>query len=563
MLTRRRFATLALGSSALTGCAGFLRLPPIGQVDARGTIDVHVHFINGTDVPVLGFLKQVDFVGNHGGDHDGGQGGGVPGFAKSRLIAFVVGLLADLTPDAETELRALPPVVPRQSRRVLEARDESRLAEYLEQYEQGATDTQRLVRSRIRTAAADDGPSTVLAILEDAAGVRQAEILAAPPADGNGPPGVILRQQAMPPDAQPTAAETARGLMDPAAQGGDPQRLSIAGLIRWAMLLTRPRSEIMQQAFALYGRPSEARVFCNHMLDLGSWLTADERKESPMKDQIELMSALAQREKQVLVLNFAPFCPLRAVADGIGKTLNLVQDAVVNRGFAGVKLYPPMGFRPDSNSGVSLAHSRHPRLNPADMDGALTELYRWCASNDVPIASHASRTMGAGRGTAAYAAPRFWGPVLARHPGLRVNLAHFGGFRRHGDAWGTELAGLVEDHATLYFDTGYWTEAGPTRPGYDAELAATTMMLSDHPKLAQRMLYGSDWSMIAKEPDHPSYLLHKRNFLRKAAGGDEGRDAILGGNARRWLGIDRQGQQAERLAAFFAGHPAWDQIAPS
>ena len=552
MLTRRRFTALALGSTALAGCD--LRLPPVRPVEARGTIDTHVHFFNGTDVPVLGFLDQVDFVGQHGGE--------VPKLARSPLIRFIVGLLADLTPLARDEV--VPPTVVRQSRQVLEDDDRARLAAYLADFQGGTTQTQAIVRqpTSIARAAPDDSDKVVLAVLEDAAGVRAADLSAGTADDGRG--AVILRRQALPPEARPTPEDTARGLLDPASQRGDPQRLSIAGLIRWAMLLTRPRSEIMQQALDLYGRPSEARVFCNHLLDMTFWLRATERQQSPLDDQITLMSALARRQPQVLVLNFAPFCPLRAVVEGIGATLGRVQRAVTQDGFAGVKLYPPMGFRPDDNSRVSLRHSRRPDIDPARLNDALRALYRWCEDNDVPIASHASPSMGAGEGTAAYAAPRFWGPVLAAHPGLRVNLAHFGGFERHaveGKDWQDELAELVGQHRNLYFDTAYWTEAAPSHPGYGDALAQAGALLRRQPALGQRMMYGSDWSMIAKEPDHPAYLRDKLAFVRALPNSDPA--AIRGGNALGWLGLDRQGPQARRLEAFFGDHPAWRQIAPS
>ncbi|WP_126154800.1 hypothetical protein [Paracoccus haematequi] len=34
---------------------------------------------------------------------------------------------------------------------------------------------------------------------------------------------------------------------------------------------------------------------------------------------------------------------------------------------------------------------------------------------------------------------------------------------------------------------------------------------------------------------------------------------FMSGNARRWMGIDRQGV---RLAAFFGDHPAWTAVGP-
>ena len=141
-------------------------------------------------------------------------------------------------------------------------------------------------------------------------------------------------------------------------------------MLQWAVLMTRDRADIWNRAVSLYGKPGEARIFCNYLVDLAMWLNPYEPPPatSRMSGQIRLAQTLSRAHQDVLVLNFVPFCPLRAAIEGPG-VLRQVQRAVMEQGFVGVKLYPAMGFRPDDNSSISLDHassfarSRNPSLS--------------------------------------------------------------------------------------------------------------------------------------------------------------------------------------------------------
>lgn len=574
MPNRRRFLSLALGSTILSGCGISGMIQPGPRTMLPGiAIDAHMHLFNGTDVPVLGWLDQVDFTAE--------SGGSLPDITKSPLIRLIVSFLASTTRTAEQELADLPARLPRPSTRQMRDEGVDRLAGFLVEYQArtiGEPARMQLLADADGTARLDQDEQ-LFADLAAAAGVAppapapvpvvdEAIIVAEPDviAPMGEAPAPVARPAAPPAPAvtpSATARQIAEGLYDPRNQAGDPMKQTLAGMVQWAELMTRDRAKIVQQAVNLYGRPGEVQVFCNHLLDIAYWLRAREVKQSDPATLDRLFAELSARRRDVLVLNFTGFCPLRAAIEGDAAHAR-VRHAVDRLGFAGVKLYPPMGFKPLENPGVSFSHARaRPPGGGAALDRELRKLYAWCEANDVPIAAHASASMGAGPGTAAYSAPWLWRPVLRDYPQLRVNLAHFGGFGGHGNpAWEQQLIAMLDRFPNLYFDTGFWTEAmagARTRP---AALTSARQLFADEPQAAERMLYGSDWSMIARMSSHPAYLAGLTSFVDELSGTPARSQEIMGGNARRWLGLDRDGAQTRRLAGFHDSHPVWQRLAP-
>lgn len=565
MLSRRRFTATALSSGvlALPGC-GVLSLPQPQQFDlGDGAIDTHMHLFNGRDVPALGFLRQVIF-------RDMGEG--LPGGLVLLLAELITRFLLAGTRTAAQELADTGALGAR-SRAADRQQDEARLAQAIDDYYGQAQDDGQAMMARrsgpqpASSAIALPQPDAILLDeMAKAAGVPLAEAAAGMVASDEGLAPAARRRIAAP--VPSLGQQLAPGLLRPDAATVDPRSLNLAGVLQWATLMTRDRADIRARARALYGKPDEARIFCNYLVDLGLWLQPIEpMTPSSMTDQIALASRLSLADEQVLVLNFVPFCPLRAAVEG-QVALARVQDAILNKGFAGVKLYPSMGFRPDDNSGISFAHaSEQVRRNPPPgraLDQALAALYQWCEAEDVPIATHASHSMGAGPGTEGYSAPWLWAPVLRAYPRLRVNLAHFGGFGRHNpQSWQQQLGALMADDAQLFFDTGYWDRAARDHSETpNGPLASTRAFLQQYPTAGRRMMYGSDWHMIAREPDHTAYHGQLRNFVTALARTDATLvPAIRGGNALRWLGLERaDGAQFARLSFHFRGNAVWRSL---
>lgn len=576
MLTRRFFTATALSSGALTltGC-GLSSFPaPQRAVLGDNTVDTHMHLFNGRDVPARGFLQQVVLPQ---------MAGELPVGVLAPLADLIVGFLLAGTRTAGEELGEMGGGA---SARMAAApqsgpdSDEARLATAIDGYYGQARAEGLQARSAQRaiapvTTSAESAaiplPSPDALLLDamaDAAGVPVGQAAAGMPAPAIAPavaPNARMSRAAAAPPAGPSLGQQlAPGLLQPDRQNADAKSVNMAGVLQWAVLMTRDRRYIWGRARDLYGKQDEARIFCNYLVDLGMWLNdPGVPEQSTMRDQIELAWRLAQDQRDVLVLNFVPFCPLRAAMDQ-GQAMAKVQHALLNRGFAGVKLYPSMGFRPDDNSGISFSHAnRAVRAAPPPrraLDQALAGLYRWCEDHDVPIATHGSHSMGAGPGTEAYCAPWLWRDVLAAHPRLRVNLAHFGGFGAHNpQAWQEQLAALMREDINLYFDTGYWDEASTSAT---AEIAKAQQFLARAETGWRRMMYGSDWHMIARERVQTGYHGQLRGFIGAVARDDPQRiHDIMGGNAMRWLGLDRpEGAQFARLRGRFGSHRVWQSL---
>ncbi|AUH32019.1 amidohydrolase family protein [Paracoccus tegillarcae] len=573
MLTRRLFTATALSSGvmSLSGC-DWLSFPDAQTFDlGANAVDTHMHLFNGRDVPAQGFLRQVVFPE---------LADELPVGVVQPLAAMIVDFLLTGTRTAGEELADMGGGA-RTKALTRPDTDEARLAQAIDGYYGTARDKGVQARQAQRSIIPADAEiatvplmapdALLLDAMADAAGVPLDEAAAGIPAPSIAPaaaPDARMRSAAPAAASASLGQQLAPGLLQPDRQDAAAESLNLAGILQWAVLMTRDRRFIWDRARQLYGKQNEAKIFCNYLVDLGMWLDYPEtRTQSTMRDQIELASRLAQDQRDVLVLNFVPFCPLRAAMDQ-GQAMRDVQHAILNRGFAGVKLYPSMGFRPDDNSSISFAHASDAvRRNPparSALDGALTALYDWCQENDVPIATHGSHSMGAGPGTEAYCAPWLWKDVLAARPELRVNLAHFGGFGDHNPAsWQAQLGALMREDINLYFDTGYWHEASAVS---SAQLRTAQEFLGQNGVAWRRMMYGSDWHMIAREPVQTTYHGQLRGFVGAVAQGDAGRVGdIMGGNAMRWLGLDRpEGDQFTRLAARFGGHRIWRSlIAPA
>ena len=267
----------------------------------------------------------------------------------------------------------------------------------------------------------------------------------------------------------------------------------------------------------------------------------------------------------------------------------LSNSAKVTGGFIGVKLYPPMGFRATDNKHLPDANFNEPAfLRSPDtglgshigskLDAALTKLYSWCSANNVPIMAHTSHSFGPNTDYEDRADPIFWSAVLKQDAfsRLRINLAHFGHFNNavqhahpqdHVDkCWEWTIGKILTSSAEAYADIsslGEILKTGPSR-----KIVECMKAFKEHfPDSDERLLYGTDWSMIAQEERFPK-LFSSRPFpdvmvffLRAVGYSDAQIEGIMFRNAVRFLGLgkaerDRFGEKSTRarLEKFYAAH---------
>ncbi len=548
-MVSRRNLLVGLGGSALaSGLSGCGRIKDFFQPKvSRTAIDIHNHFFNGRDVPIVGFLQQTTIRDVH-----------APVDPQMRTEAFLKLLKFVMlrgTPTAAEELAELErtpvPTPPEQ----IEQQDQARVAEGLAQYARTAGQQ----TAGLRTTRSEEEE-----ILDRIA----AEL---------GVTGLRSGLQTQDSQAQALAAQIyAKDGANALTQGTQRQYVQRSPLIqtlRWAGLLTRRRMDILAELDRLYGGEGGIRIYSPSMVDFTAWFFTQE-SVTPVADQIEVVSRIAQTYTSALVLPFAPFCPLRAALehdeDRDIDTLRHVKHAVLERGFLGVKLYPPMGFRPTGNTGT-LSVPKAPKGGAEALDTELDALFRWCIENEVAIKAHATNSIAAGPNTGRFADPAGWQALMRREGfgDLRLNLAHFGGFDEsnrtntftsQGD-WEETLAEMVEEFPNVYFDLGYWNEVteadAATR---ERVLTLTGNLLARSPQMAKRMMYGSDWSMIGKEPGHPEYLAEVLKSLDQLGLTDQQVEDVMGGNAARYLGLDQSGPPRDRLDQAYATHPIYQEI---
>ncbi len=508
MISRRTFN---IGSSSLFLASSLMGFPRIGYTAGGQAIDVHCHVFNVTDVPVRNFIRRVVF----------GVYEEQALLALPRVKGLVAWLIAGLTKPgvmtAKEELERLnagdPPIAE------LLAFDP-----YSQEFEEIITDSLDEVLS---TLDPEDAQA-----LQDA---LEQELRAGP----NLPPGI-----------------TARGiLLSPGSFGR---------YWRWAGWLRSPRLRITRRMKDLYGK--QVGAFTPSFLDLSKWLNEPPDEDSTIGDQIAVMAAVQQEARKhlnIAVHCLVPYDPWQQAWDEHREVSNpeerttafdLVRHAVEKQGYVGVKLYPPMGFLPAENASSGLKYPKRATEELPDfarkLDAALDLLYAWADKKNVAVLAHATNSWGAGPDYGSRASPAGWRPVLEKYPKLRLNLAHFGGFREDPDPWEEIVGSMLKDDRHLYTDLSYLSEALPSASEHQRQRIADKLKvwIEDYPIGNQRILYGSDYLMLGREPDHYQFFGAVQETL-KNTGVDWSR--FVRGNAIEFYGLGTGQPARERLEAWY------------
>lgn len=364
---------------------------------------------------------------------------------------------------------------------------------------------------------------------------------------------------------------------------------SLRAGVRWVKLLRRPRRELVE---ILAGRHRAAgyrpTLLCPALVDYSNWL--GEKLKSSLGEQVAVMGMIAARSDLPPVHGYAPFDPLRqalfdrgiAGIDGRWEPMALLDKALTEHGFAGVKLYPPMGFKPIANA-ADAAADYPPAIaaklggNPAvgaGLDAALDRFWDFCEARDVPVMAHASNSNVAGRYYGFRADPVHWVALLEKRPSLRVMLAHFGSFHSaslgHGepgikcpkplsfeDSWegviGRHVRQRPDSH--LYADISFLAEVYERR-GRQRSAERLREYLRYDPG-GRHLVFGSDWVMLGihKRWDRtPAYAAQVVNFLKGCGLSGEDLEGVMQGNALRFLGLRSGDRTRERLLRFYSAH---------
>lgn len=401
---------------------------------------------------------------------------------------------------------------------------------------------------------------------------------------------------------------------------GDDVADNITAVLNLVTILTQFRHKNLEALMATNAMPEPGvgvALFTPAMIDMDYWLgvgaeagssaddistDASSLPQSSPAQQVEMMEMI-QRLYPGRCHGFVSFCPWRQVDDthhnalvGEGSkfrrksALEVVEDAILNRGFAGVKLYPTMGFLPIGNADIplegfpaSVAKTPYAHEFGHLLDAALLALYEFCSAHDVPIMVHTAPSNGAGvftnsagkeTGYEVRAHPQGWERVLARQglSGLKLNLTHFGGSPDAASTkeWRASIGRLMDAYDSVYTDLSHYPEMlmdNFTGSGQHCREAAQMLapirkvFLSGEAgeKRARRILYGSDWPMLSKEYYYADYLpvvahMYRRKIYGVGEGAEMNARAFLSGNTIDFLGLYDGGKARARFEAWYARH---------
>jgi predicted TIM-barrel fold metal-dependent hydrolase len=543
----RRRLVLGLSASliSLPGCAALPKPicpndPSISDPSAPLTIDVHAHVFNGRDLQIAEFLAQTTAE---------------PG--ESEFYQFVRAMTGNLlqaiawhgAPSARDELRALD----RYSAKLPDCNGSGRLRiaaadAFEEGYRRGRSQLQQAakVASREPAAASVLGPS--------AAGSGLAAAIEALPATYEK----FVQDQS---DRQSTL-------------GSQPHFL---GYISFVLHHFNFRYVNVLDYLTTYDRNSARKIdlLVPSLVDYDWWLARGNPTPTKLDEQVDIMGRLAVITGG-RVHGFVPFCPFRETmtlgSDGVGDSLRRVKHAVLECGFIGVKLYPPMGFAAWGNSSLDVWKGK-PTLPRAAwepgfgkrLDAAMKSLFVWCKANDVPIMAHANRSNGPYSEFRELAGSEYWQRAIDAFPGLRVSFGHFGDtdLEDHQGQRTSSYLALMNDAANssgenVFADSAYFGGV-LLNPVKVANVLAQLYANSPRDVLKARLMYGTDWTMILPLEHVESYLTEFAAVISRieaAQGPSRVRESTLanaffGLNAATFLGLRQGDKNRQRLEVFY------------
>jgi predicted TIM-barrel fold metal-dependent hydrolase len=326
----------------------------------------------------------------------------------------------------------------------------------------------------------------------------------------------------------------------------------------------------VDQAQRLVDEYDRVDLFTPAMVDMDGWGGEDDEL-LPFAARLDAMRNAAltlNRARPGVIHPFVSFNPrhgIKAYPEYIEDYHTMIESALVEQGFVGVKVYPSFGYLPLGNEQATLEEPYRVE-HAAEIDRELAWLYAFAEQHGIPIMAHCTPE-GAELGerhSEVYAYPKNWEPVLDRYPRLRLSLGHFGSGQGllagapGQDAWPYVIAEMMERHPGLYADL---SNGGITESSQLEEmLAGLDALLREHPVARERLMYGSDWFMLMLEGGSPEYFNRYDRALSAHRFGEDMRRAFFGGNAVKYLGLEQPSTRARLLAYYRAqdlSPPGW------
>lgn len=566
----RRALLVAAGGLALSGCTSWpdIRIWPT-QTGLAPYSDAHMHLFNASDLPIRGFLRHVVIRERIGDQHQAVQG----------LVDHFAEVIKPWAVSVDAEQRAYRSLRKHEitvspatygdaaARHTIERLGGSLVSgQFLEPTDERLAESHIELAQLVVSQYGDGLPLTTTDEVGDAYQQLRTSF-------------ERLAEAAL---SQTQDANTA-SLAELSTSDSE-----IIRTLKWGVLMLQSRTYHLKRY--LEGQTPEATrpsLIVNHLVDYDRWLNDSPSTQSSFEKQFRLWSRVRDRYRENVDLRtFAGFCPLKQAHDRrLGRRqshLDQIKSAYERGDIAGVKLYPPMGFRALGNDrrawpadfqardgvGDRIVRDWRSAANPASapehlgraLDDALRELYAW-AGGQVPVLAHAGPSNAPGHGFEENANPIHWLTATREFPDLRLTLGHF-----VSNAV-TFIHDMETDSESSLWALGATRELIRDRDGrrssvfvdisYTEELLAEEAQANDYPTRFFRELkryclgddgdgpdpdmsqivFGSDWIMLGMEPRHQQYLEIIRDGMEAANWHPDEIERVCYGNTRRWLGL--------------------------
>jgi predicted TIM-barrel fold metal-dependent hydrolase len=345
--------------------------------------------------------------------------------------------------------------------------------------------------------------------------------------------------------------------------------------LQWVDTLSKDVIDITKEMVDTFEK-DKIDLYVPLMIDYEYWFK--NTPDNPLEKQIENVYENIILPYKGEIHPFVPFDPARELAfrknmlnpdrkPELHGSLQLVKDAIENKGFIGVKLYNAMGYKPFNNVTVDDKRRRRIKLHKEmgyhvfkgeEYDKVLSELYDYCVENEVPITTHCGMCGIESYNNASFDFGQavFWHEVLSqrRYRNLRLNLAHFGWDQKHryraDVSWVRDICEMLGEYEHLYTDVAHH-EVVVKRDMANFQ-SDYFEICRDFPVVKKKLLFGIDWHVIKRvknfenfKEDYLKVLRHKNLFT------DTEIDDFLGGNALRFLGLLPGGKNRRRLEKFY------------
>lgn len=300
-----------------------------------------------------------------------------------------------------------------------------------------------------------------------------------------------------------------------------------ADKIDFVLNMLRSEVGILKRLKGYYDNLAEDYVFFHYMMDMACPFD-DNPKYDFYDQQLERMTAL-ENSSEGIVLGFSAFDPLRFVSQSASDH-ELCDDIErsLEHGKAGFKFYPPMGYKPAGNE--------------PQVERVVDHFLDFCVQHSIPVFTHCTpEGFQAYKGSGLNSDPDYWEQALtknAQRKAMRLCFGHAGGGKRKVDGrwvkgWfsGTEeewndpnnyarkVVELCRRYEHVYCDLSYLHEIVGNKKAHLAlagrlEIEFTREVTDDKPyRLADKMMYGSDWHMVSMVNDIEVYFGQIRDIF--------------------------------------------------